>query len=405
MIDVARVRADFPAVAQTVHGRPLVYLDSASTALKPTVVVSAVRRMFERECANVHRGVHALSVAATDLYEGVREKARRFLGAAEVSEIVFTRGATEAINLVAQSFGKVVVGAGDEVLVSTQEHHGNLVPWQMLCAARGAVLRPIPLDDHGRIDLDRFAGMLSPRTRVVAISHVSNALGIINPVREVTRLAHASGAAVLVDGAQAVPHLAVDVRAIDCDFYCFSGHKLFGPTGTGVLYGKRERLSAMGPWQGGGDMILSVSFAGTVFADPPHRFEAGTPNIAGVVGLGAAIDYVEALGHEAILAHERALAEHGARVLATVPGLRLLSDEGERVGILSFVLPGVHPHDVGTMLDHQGIAVRTGHHCAEPLMRHLGVAGTTRASLSVYNTPGELDALALALRDVVETFR
>jgi cysteine desulfurase / selenocysteine lyase len=391
-----------------VHGRPLVYLDSASTAQKPRAVIDAVSLMFERECANVHRGVHALSAAATERYEAVREKVRRFLGAASAGEIVFTRSATEAVNLVAQSFGRAAVGPGDEVLVSTLEHHSNLVPWQMLCAERGAALRASPLDARGQIDLAAFAERLSPRTRIVAVAHVSNALGTVMPVRELVRLARAAspGVAVVVDGAQAVPHLRVDVGALDCDFYCFSGHKLFGPTGTGVLYGKRERLAAMGPWQGGGDMIVSVSFAGTLYAEPPHRFEAGTPNIAGIVGLGAAVDYVEALGLDAIAAHERALLDHGARVLATIPGLQILGPPGEdRVGILSFVLPGIHPHDVGTLLDHHGIAVRTGHHCAQPLMEHLGVAGTTRASLAPYNTRADLDALAAALGAVVETFR
>jgi cysteine desulfurase/selenocysteine lyase len=408
MLDSSRIRGDFPALAQSVHGRPLVYLDSASTALKPRAVIDAVSSMFEQECANVHRGVHALSAAATERYEGVREKVRRFICAADVREIVFTRGATEAVNLVAQSFGRAAVGPGDEVLVSVLEHHSNVVPWQMLCAERGALLRPFPLDARGQISLDRFAELLSPRTRIVAVSHVSNALGTVLPVREVIRLARAASpaVAVVVDGAQAVPHLRVDVGALDCDFYCFSGHKLFGPTGTGVLYGKHERLAAMAPWQGGGDMIESVSFAGTVYAEPPHRFEAGTPNIAGIVGLGAAIDYVEAVGLDAIAAHERALLEHGVRVLGAVPGLRLLGPPGEdRVGILSFVLPGVHPHDVGTVLDLQGIAVRTGHHCAQPLMDHLGISGTTRASLALYNTRDELDALATALGIVVGVLR
>ena len=403
--DVTRVRADFPALAQAVHGRPLVYLDSASTALKPRAVIEAGVRAYERECANVHRGVHALSVAATELHEGVREKVRGFLGAEDAREIVFTRGATESINLVAQSFGRAVVGPGDEVLVSTLEHHSNLVPWQMLCAERGATLRAIPLDGHGQLDLACFEAMLSARTRIVALSHVSNATGTVVPVREATRLARARGAAVLLDGAQAVPHLGVDVRALDCDFYCFSGHKLYGPTGTGVLYGKRERLEAMAPWQGGGDMILSVTFAETLYAAPPHRFEAGTPNIAGVIGLGAALDYVASVGIEAIAAHESALLAHGARALAAVPGLRLLGDPEARVAILSFVLAGVHPHDVGTVLDQQGIAVRTGHHCAQPLMAHLGVPGTVRASLAMYNTTAELDALAGALGGVVEMFR
>jgi cysteine desulfurase/selenocysteine lyase len=405
-LDPTRVRPDFPALAQTVHGRPLVYLDSASTALKPRPVVDAVVRMLERECANVHRGVHALSVAATDLYEGTREKVRRFLGAEDAREVVFTRGTTEAVNLVAQSFGHRAVGPGDEVLVSALEHHSNLVPWQMLCAQRGATLRAIPLDAAGRIDLPRLSEMLDARApKIVAVSHVSNALGTVVPVREIARLARACGAAVLVDGAQAVPHLPVDVREIGCDFYCFSGHKLFGPPGTGVLWARRERLAAMPPWQGGGDMILSVRFAETIYAEPPHRFEAGTPNVAGVVGLGAAIDYVESLGLDAIAAHEDELLAHGARALASVPGLRLLGPRSDRVAILSFVLEGVHPHDAGTLLDHHGIAVRTGHHCAQPLMEQLGVPGTIRASLAPYTTCAELDALAEALCSVVETFR
>jgi cysteine desulfurase/selenocysteine lyase len=405
-LDPDRVRADFPALAQSVHDRPLVYLDNASTAQKPRAVIEAVRRMYERECANVHRGVHALSAAATQAYEGAREKARRFLGAADVREIVLTHGTTSAINLVAQSFGRAAVGPGDVVLCSVLEHHSNLVPWQMLCAERGATLEGIPVDDHGQLDLERFAAMLSPRTRIVALSHVSNAIGTVTPVREVVRCARRKcGAAVVVDGAQAVPHLRVDVKDLDCDFYCFSGHKLFGPTGVGVLYGKRERLLAMAPWQGGGDMIRSVSFERTEYAEPPYRFEAGTPNIAGVVGLGAAIDYVEAIGHDAILAHERALLAHGTRVLTGVPGLRLIGTAEDKAPILSFVLAGVHPHDIGTVLDHEGIAIRTGHHCAEPLMQRFGVAGTARASFAFYNTVAEVDALGRALAAVGPMFR
>jgi cysteine desulfurase/selenocysteine lyase len=403
-LDLARFRADFPALAQRVHGRPLVYLDSASTALKPRAVIDAVRRAFEVECANIHRGVHALSVAATDLYEGAREKARRFLGAEDAREIVFTRGATEALNLVANAFGRTVVGPGDEVLASTLEHHSNLVPWQMLCADRGAALRAIPLDGAGQIDLERLSGMLSSRTKIVAVSHVSNALGTVTPLAEIIALARRAGAAVVVDGAQAVPHVRVDVRALDCDFYCFSGHKLYGPTGTGVLYGKRARLAAMPPWQGGGDMILSVSFAETLYADPPQRFEAGTPNIAGVFGLGAAIDYVEAVGIENIAAHEHDLLEHGTRALAAIPGLSLYGNAPGKAAILSFSLRGVHPHDAGTLLDREGIAVRTGHHCAQPVMEHFRIPGTVRASLALYNTRDEIDALARALGGVVEMF-
>jgi cysteine desulfurase/selenocysteine lyase len=400
----ARIRADFPALAQTVNGRPLIYLDSASTAQKPEPVLDAVRRSLARDCANIHRGVHALSMAATEPYEAAREKVRRFLGAAHADEIVFTHGTTESVNLVAQTFGRATLGPGDEVLVSTLEHHSNLVPWQMIAAERGAQVRPIPLDERGQIDLRAFASMLSPRARIVAVSHVSNALGTITPVAEMIRLAHAAGAAVLVDGAQAVPHLAVDVRALGCDFYCFSGHKLFGPPGTGVLYGKRERLAAMPPWQGGGDMIASVSFAGTTYADPPQRFEAGTPNIAGIVGLGAAVDYVQSIGLDAIGAWEHELLAHGTHVLSKVPGLTLVGTAPEKAAVLSFTLAGVHPHDAGTVLDGEGIAVRTGQHCAQPVMDHYGVPGTVRASLAFYNTEEELDRLAHALRRVVEMF-
>ncbi|MFO0759398.1 MAG: cysteine desulfurase [Byssovorax sp.] len=403
-IDPAKVRADFPALAQEVHGRPLVYLDTASTAQKPRVVVEAVRRMLEEECANIHRGVHHLSMVATERYEAARDTVCRFVNARDREEIVFTRGATEAINLVAQSFGRAVVGPGDRVLVSTLEHHSNLVPWQMLCAERGAELRAIPLDAEGQLDLSRLDELLSPRTRIVALSAMSNATGVMPPLDVIIQLAKARGAAVLVDGAQAVAHGEVDVRALDCDFYCFSAHKLYGPPGAGVLYGKRERLAAMPPWQGGGDMILSVSIDRTIYAEPPARFEAGTPNIAGVVGMAAAIDYVTALGLDAIGAHERQVFAHAERALAAVPGLRRIG-RGAGRAILSFTLPGIHPHDLGTLLDHRGIAVRTGHHCAEPLMKHFDIPGTTRASLGLYTTTAELDALAAALAEAVEMFR
>ncbi|MEO7331273.1 MAG: cysteine desulfurase [Minicystis sp.] len=404
-LDPARIRDDFPALAQHVHGRPLVYLDSASTAQKPRIVVEAVRRMLEEECANIHRGVHALSVAATDRYEAARETVRRFLGAEDAREIVFTRGTTESINLVAQSFGRKVVGPGDRVVVSMLEHHSNLVPWQMLCAERGAELVAIPLDARGLLDLDRLDTLINARTKIVALSQVSNALGTITPLAEIIPLARGRGAAVLVDGAQAVPHLRVDVRALDCDFYCFSGHKLYGPPGTGVLYGKRARLAAMPPWQGGGDMILSVTLEKSTYAEPPQRFEAGTPNIAGIVGMAAAIDYVEGLGLEAIAAHERRLLAHGTSALARVPGLTIIGASEPKTALFSFVLPGIHPHDLGTFLDDQGIAVRTGHHCAEPLMRHFNLSGTTRASLALHTTTAELDALAQALIEAVEMFR
>lgn len=404
-LDLARVRADFPALAQRVHDRPLVYLDSASTAQKPAAVIEAASRAYLRECANIHRGVHALSAAATDLYEAARRRGAAFLNAADASEIVFTRGATESLNLVAHAYGRIALGPGDEVLVSTTEHHANLVPWQMICADRGARLRPIPVDDSARIDLQAFASMLSPRAKIVAVGHVSNAFGAVAPLAEIIRLAHDAGARVVVDGAQGAPHLRADVRALDCDFYTFSGHKLFGPTGTGVLYGKRELFDSMPPWQGGGDMILSVSFDETLYADPPARFEAGTPNIAGVLGLHAAMDYLESLDFDAVFAHEQSLLAHGRQALSQIPGLRLLGDADPKVPILSFTLPGVHPHDAGTVLDAEGIAVRTGHHCAQPAMARFGVTGTVRASLAFYNTKDEIDALARALVKAVEMFR
>ncbi|MEZ4294905.1 MAG: cysteine desulfurase [Polyangiaceae bacterium] len=404
LVDAQRWRAEFPALAQTVNGHPLAYLDSASTAQKPRAVIDATRRAYEKECANVHRAVHTLGGAATELYEGVRERVRGFLNAGDAGEIVFTRGATEAINLVAWSFGKTVVGPGDEVLASEIEHHSNLVPWQMLCAERGAKLRAIPVDDTGQLDLARFKEMLSPKVKIVAVTHVSNALGTVVPVEQVIAAAQAAGAAVVVDGAQAVPHLPVDVRALGCDFYCFSGHKLFGPTGTGVLYGKAERLREMPPWQGGGSMILSVSFDHTVYSEPPQRFEAGTPNIAGIVGLGAAIDFVEGIGQGAIGAWEHELVRYATDTLSGVPGLRWIGTAERKAAILSFVLGKIHPHDVATVLDHEGVAVRAGHHCAEPAVRRFGVGGTVRASFALYNTPAEVDALARGLRRAVELF-
>jgi cysteine desulfurase/selenocysteine lyase len=403
--DVARVRAEFPALAQRVNGRPLVYLDSAATAQKPRAVLDAVRSIDARDAGNVHSAVHTLAVAATERFEDARAIVCRFLGAADTAEIVFTRGTTESVNVVAQTFGRLRVGPGDEVLASRLEHHSNLVPWQMLCAERGARLVPIPLDAGGQIDLARYRALLSARTRLVAIAHVSNVLGTMNPIDEIVRLAHARGAAVLVDGAQAVPHLRVDVRALDCDFYCFSGHKLFGPTGAGVLYGKREHLEAMPPWQGGGHMIRSMGFEGTTYQDPPWRFEAGTPPIAAVVGLGAAITWLESIGFEAIAAHERRLSDHAFRVLPAVGGLRLFTPPGARVPVFAFTLADVHAHDVGTVVDQDGIAIRTGHHCAQPLMEHLGVVAVARASLALYNTTGEIDALVDSLGRVAHMFR
>jgi cysteine desulfurase/selenocysteine lyase len=403
--DVEAVRRQFPVLRETVHGRPLVYLDSAASAQKPQAVIDAERHVYERSYANIHRGVHHLSMAATDAYEKARGKVQRFLGAADRREIVLLRGTTEAINLVAQSYGRGYVGAGDEVLITALEHHSNIVPWQLLCEEKGAALRVAPIDDTGEVDMDAFARLLSPRTRIVSVAHVSNALGTVNPVRRMTELGHAAGAVVVVDGAQAAPHLAVDVRAIGCDFYAFSGHKVYGPSGVGALYGRAALLEAMPPWQGGGDMIASVTFERTTWNEVPYKFEAGTPNIAGGIALGAAIDWVEGIGLGAIAAHEADLLGYGTEILRSVPGLRLVGTAREKAGVLSFVLDGIHPHDAGTILDYEGIAVRTGHHCAQPVMDRFGIPATTRASLACFNTRGELDVLVRGLGKVQETFR
>lgn len=405
---VERIRRDFPALAQQVNGRPLIYLDSASTAQKPRAVIEALLGYYQRDCANIHRGVHTLSQRATAAYEAVREKVAAFLGAGSPQEIVFTRGTTEALNLLAHGLGRLGLGEGDEVLVSGLEHHSNIVPWQLVCKERGARLRVIPLDADGRPRLAALTdGLLGPRTRIVSLSHAGNALGTIVPIAELAARAKAVGALVIVDGAQAAPHLPVDVAELGCDFYCFSGHKLYGPTGVGALWGRAELLAKLPPWQGGGDMILSVAFSHSEYQEPPQRFEAGTPPIAEVIGLGAAIDYLEALGRPAIARYEAGLYAHGRAALSRVPGVRIYGGEttsGEQVPVLSFSVAAIHPHDVGSVLDQQGIAVRTGHHCAEPLMRHLGVPGTVRASLAFYNTTDELDALAAGLGEVVRLF-
>jgi cysteine desulfurase/selenocysteine lyase len=403
-LDVERIRRDFPALHQQVHGHPLVYLDNAATSQKPRAVIDALCAYYEAGNANVHRGVHYLSQQATDAYETARVRVQHFLNAAETREIVFVRGATEGINLVATSYGGAAVGPGDEIVVSGMEHHSNIVPWQMLCEAKGAVLRVIPLRDDGELALEEYERLLGPRTRLVAVAHVSNALGTVNPVRRIVELAHRHGAAVLLDGAQAVPHLPIDVRALDCDFYVFSGHKAFAPTGIGVLYGKAEHLERMPPYQGGGDMIRSVTFERTVYNELPHKFEAGTPHIAGVVGLGAAIAYLEGVGFERIAPYEHELLAYGTAALGQVPGLRLVGTAREKVGVLSFVVDGVHAHDVGTILDDRGIAVRAGHHCAMPVMQRFGVPATVRASLAFYNTREELDALVAALHEVGRIF-
>jgi cysteine desulfurase/selenocysteine lyase len=401
-LDLERLRAEFPALRQEVHGKPLRYLDNAATTQKPRAVIDAVRHFYERDCANVHRGVHALSQRATVAFEQARSAVKAHLGAADSREIVFTRGATEAVNLVAAGFVRPRLGPGDEVLVSHMEHHSNIVPWQLLCAERGATLKVIPIDDRGDVILEAYEGLLSERTKIVGIVHISNALGTVNPIAEMVATAHARGVPVLVDGAQAVPHAAVDVRALGCDFYVFSGHKVYGPSGIGALYGKREHLLEMAPYQGGGDMILSVSFAGTTYQEPPHRFEAGTPNIEGAIGLAAALRFLQGLGLEAVAAHEAELLATATTAVLEIPGVRLIGNARRRAAVLSFVMDGIHPHDVGTILDAEGVAVRAGHHCAQPVMARYGVSATVRASFGVYNTAAEIEALVRGLHRVKE---
>jgi len=402
-LDVARLRRDFPIIERRLHGKPLCYLDNAATSQKPRCVIDREAHYYAETNANIHRGIHTLSQEATDAYEAAREDVRRFINAARCEEIVFVRGTTEAINLVAASYGQRLK-PGDEILISAMEHHSNIVPWQMLCERSGALLRVAAINDAGELDAMSFESLLGERTRLVAITHLSNALGTINPVKQLISLAHAYGAVVLVDGAQAVPHLPVDVQALDCDFYAFSGHKLYGPTGTGVLYGKRALLDAMPPWQGGGDMIKQVTFAKSTWNDLPYKFEAGTPNIAGGIALGAAIAYLEEIGLLAIAAHEHALLDYASAQAAATPGLRLIGTARSKASILSFVVDGVHAHDVGTILDLEGVAVRTGHHCAMPVMARFGVPATVRASFALYNTTAEVDSLFGALAKVIEVF-
>ena len=403
-LDVAARRADFPLLATRVHGKPLVYLDNAATSQKPRAVIDAVTRYYETSNANVHRGVYWLSEHATAAYEGAREKARAFLNAREAREIIFVRSTTEGINLVASSFGRTNLVAGDEVLISAMEHHSNIVPWQLICEERGATLRVIPMNHAGELALDEVERRLTERTKIVALVHVSNSLGTINPVREVVALAHARGVPVLVDGAQAAPHMPVDVQALDCDFYTVSGHKMFGPTGIGVLYGKAARLEVMPPYQGGGDMIRSVTFAKTTFADIPAKFEAGTPHIAGAIGLGAAIDYVSRLDWGLVAQHERDLLKYASARLQEVPGVRLVGTAAHKASVISFVVAGVHAHDVGTIVDQEGVAIRTGHHCTQPVMEFFGVPATARASFAFYNTRADADALVSALGKVRQVF-
>ncbi len=402
--DVARIRQDFPILEQTVNGKPLVYLDNAATSQKPRSVIDAVARYYATENSNIHRGVHTLSQMATDDYEAARSKVQRFINAPDLHEIVFVRGTTEGINLVAQTFGRANLHAGDEIVVSAMEHHSNIVPWQMLCQQTGAQLRVIPMNDAGELLVDEYEKLLNPRTKLVSIAHVSNALGTINPVKTMVRMAHGYGAHVLLDGAQAVPHCPVDVQDLDCDFYAFSGHKLYGPTGVGVLYGKAHLLDAMPPYQGGGEMIKSVTFEETLYNALPFKFEAGTPNIAGGIGLGAAIDYVTGLGLDRIGAYEASLLEYGTRLLSGMSNVRIIGTASQKSGILSFVMDGVHPHDVGTILDAEGIAIRTGHHCAQPVMQRFGIPATARASFAFYNTREEIDALVKGLDRVSEVF-
>ncbi|HEX9983619.1 MAG TPA: cysteine desulfurase [Thermoanaerobaculia bacterium] len=403
--DVEAIRRDFPILTSRIHGKPLVYLDNANTTQKPSAVIDRIGRYYRQENSNVHRGVHHLSEVATAEYEGARTKVRRFINARDEKEIVFTRGTTESINLVAQTWGRRNIKEGDEVLISAIEHHSNIVPWQMLCHEKGATLRIIPVNDEGELLLEEYERMLNPRVKLVAVGHASNALGTINPLAQVIPLAHANGSTVLVDGAQGVPHMPVDVQALDCDFYAFSAHKVYSATGTGVLYGKEALLEAMPPWQGGGDMILSVTFEKTTYNALPYKFEAGTPNIEGVIALGAALDYVASVGLEKIAAYEHELERYATAKLRELDGVRLIGTAKQKAAVISFVLEGVHPHDIGTILDQEGIAIRTGHHCAQPLMMRFKVPATVRASFGLYNTKEEADALVGGLHKVLEVFR
>ena len=403
-LDVEQVRRHFPILQRTMHGKPLAFLDTAASSQKPQVVIDAERRVYEEYYANIHRGVYELSIRSTDAYEQARESVRKLLGAASTKEIIFTRGTTEGINLVASSYGRRHVGAGDEVLISGMEHHSNIVPWQLLCEEKRALLRVAPIDDRGQIVMGEFERLLGDRTKIVAVGHISNALGTVNPVERIARLAHAQGVPVLVDGAQAVPRVPVDVVALDVDFYAYSGHKAYGPSGAGALYGKRELLEEMPPYQGGGDMILSVTFGKTIYNNLPNKFEAGTPNIAGNIALGAAAEYLMGLGLEAIDAHESELLRYATDAISAVDGVELIGTAEKKAGVISFLLGDIHPHDIGTILDYEGVAIRTGHHCAQPVMERFGIAATARASLGLYNTRDDIDQLVVGLSKVNETF-
>ena len=402
--DVNRIRNDFPILKQQVNGYPLVYLDNGATSQKPQSVINAIVEYYTTTNSNVHRGVHTMSQQATDGYEGARSKVRQFINAGKDEEIIFTRNTTEGINLVAHSYGRQNIGPGDDIIVSNMEHHSNIVPWQMLCEEKGANLKVVPIDDSGELVMDEYQKMLSSRTKLVSITHVSNALGTILQAKQIVAMAHAHGAPVLLDGAQAVPHMPVDMQDLDCDFYVFSGHKLYGPTGIGILYGKEEYLNAMPPFLGGGEMIKSVTFEKTIYNDLPYKFEGGTPDIAGAIGLGAAIDYVNSLGFDQITAHEDELLQYGTAALESIDGGQIIGTAAHKAGILSFVMDAAHPHDIGTILDEQGIAIRTGHHCAQPVMQRFQIPATARASLAFYNTKEDIDALVKGIDRVLEVF-
>ncbi|MCK6541826.1 cysteine desulfurase [bacterium] len=403
--EVAAMRRDFPILCEHVHGKPLVYLDNGATGQKPKQVIDAIARYYSRENSNIHRGVHYLSAQATIAYENARKKIQKLIHAPSDNEIIFLRGTTEAINLVAQSYGRTYIQRDDEVLISAMEHHANIVPWQMLCEQTGAKLRVIPMNERGELRMDAYQTMLTEKTKIVAIVHVSNSLGTINPVKEMIALAHAKNIPVIIDGAQAVQHMPVDVKDLDCDFYAFSGHKMFGPTGVGILYGKKKWLDAMPPYQGGGDMIRSVTFEKTTYNDVPHKFEAGTPHIAGGIALGDTVDYLQGIGLERIAAYEKVLLDYATEKLSAVSGLHIIGTAQNKAGVISFILDGVHPHDVGTMLDQEGIAIRTGHHCTQPVMQFFKVPATSRVSLAFYNTHDEIDTLVKAIHKTMEMFR
>ena len=404
VFDVQRVRGEFPILGQTINGKPLVYLDNAATSQKPQCVIDTVRRYYEQSNANIHRGVHTLSVQATQAYEQARATVQRFINASRPEEIIFVRSATEAINLVAQAYGRSTLTDGDEIVICTMEHHSNIVPWQLLCEQTGARLRVAPINDDGELLFEQYEDLLNPRTKIVAMTYISNALGTINPVGEITEAAHRCGAIVLIDGAQAGPHLPIDVQAIGCDFFALTGHKMFGPVGIGALFGKYELLDTMPPYQGGGEMILSVSFEKTTYNHVPHKFEAGTPNIVGAIGLGAAVDYIQRIGMDVIGAYEDKLLKYATVALQAIPQVRLIGTAKRKAAVISFLVGDIHPHDVGTILDQEGIAVRTGHHCAQPVMERFGLSATARASLALYNTTEDVDALAAGIHKALEVF-